>query len=103
MRRGRPRCDCRYVFTRTRAPLGGLSVAGVSAVVSRACTRAGVPKVHAHRLRHAAATEMLRAGGSLAEIGQVLRHRRQLTTTVYAKVDPAGLAAVIQPWPGSSR
>ena len=36
--------------------------------------------VYAHRLRHSAATAMLAQGGSLAEIGQVLRHRRPMTT-----------------------
>jgi site-specific recombinase XerD len=46
--------------------------------------RAGLPRVGAHRLRHTAATEMLRQGASLAEIGQVLRHREQKTTAIYA-------------------
>ena len=36
---------------------------------------------------------MLHAGGSLTEIGQVLRHRRVLTTAIYAKVDRARPAA----------
>ncbi|MGH3739169.1 MAG: tyrosine-type recombinase/integrase [Micromonosporaceae bacterium] len=57
-------------------------------VVVRGCERAGLPRVHAHRLRHSAATEMLRAGGSLAEIGQVLRHSRPVTTSIYAKAEP---------------
>jgi site-specific recombinase XerC len=42
---------------------------------------------------------MLQSGGSLAEVGQVLRHERLLTTAVYAKVDFSALAAVVQPWP----
>lgn len=46
-------------------------------VVRAACDRAGLPRVGAHSLRHAAATEMLRAEASLPEIGQVLRHRTQ--------------------------
>ena len=56
-------------------------------VVRAACDRAGLPRVGAHRLRHTAATEMLRQGASLAEIGQVLRHREHKTTAIYAKVD----------------
>ena len=52
LERGRPRVDCRYVFTRTRAPMGGLSTAGISKIVARACERAGLPRSHAHRLRH---------------------------------------------------
>jgi site-specific recombinase XerD len=43
---------------------------------------------------------MLRAGASLAEVGQVLRHRRADTTAIYAKVDRRSLVAVVRPWPG---
>lgn len=88
------------VFTRLRAPHDQLAASGVSAVVRRACRRAGIPVVGPHRLRHTAATQILRAGGSLEEIGQVLRHSRLATTAVYAKVDMAALALVAQPWPG---
>jgi site-specific recombinase XerD len=59
--------------------------------------------VGAHRLRHTLATDLLRAGAPLAEIGQVLRHRSQLSTTIYAKVDHATLRAVARPWPGGAR
>src|SRR5258708_2888485 len=86
-KRGRPECAIPYVFTRVRAPFGGLSSGGVSAVVRQACGRAGLPVMGAHRLRHSAATQMLRAGGSLAEVGQVLRHRRRATTSISAKAD----------------
>ena len=74
----------------------------VSQIVRRACQRAGLPLVSAHRLRHTAATEMLRAGGSLTEVGQVLRHRGRDVTSIYAKVDRLALAAVVQPWPGAA-
>ena len=100
LRRGRPRCAAREVFTRVRAPHQALSSAGVSAIVVAACTRAGVAHVRAHRLRHTAAPEMLRAGAGLAEIGQVLRHASVLTTAIYAKVDRYSLRALAKPWPG---
>lgn len=100
--RGRPRCECVFVFTRVRAPLDGLSPGGVSAIVQHACQRAGLPVVGAHRLRHTAATEMLRAGASLTEVGQVLRHRGRDVTSIYAKVDRLALAAVVAPWPGAA-
>jgi site-specific recombinase XerD len=87
------------VFVRLRAPHGALESTGVSAVVQRASVRAGIEPIGAHRLRHTAATRMLQAGGSLAEVGQVLRHERLLTTAVYAKVDLSALAAVVHPWP----
>jgi len=100
--RGRPRCESVFVFTRVRAPRGGLSAGAVSQIVRRACRRAALPVVGAHRLRHTAATEMLRAGGSLAEVGQVLRHRGRDVTSIYAKVDRLALAAVVAPWPGAA-
>ena len=99
--RGRPRRESVFVFTRVRAPYGGFSAGAVSQIVRRACGRAGLPLVSAHRLRHTAATEMLRAGGSLTEVGQVLRHRGRDVTSIYAKVDRLALAAVVMPWPGS--
>lgn len=102
LRRGRPRCECVNVFTRVRAPHRGLSSGGVSAIVRAACARAGLAEMGAHRLRHTAATEMLRAGAGLAEVGQVLRHSSLLTTAIYAKVDRTALRALALPWPGSA-
>ncbi len=99
LRRGRPRCAAREVFTRVRAPHGPLCSSGIAAIVYAACRRVGVPPVSAHRLRHTAATEMLRAGAGLAEIGQVLRHQSMLTTAIYAKVDRASLRELASPWP----
>jgi integrase/recombinase XerD len=100
LQQGRKSCQCPNVFTRVRAPLSALTSSGVSNVVNAACRRAGLPVVNAHRLRHSSATEMLRAGSNLAEVGQVLRHRSLLTTSIYAKVDRSSLSAVAQPWPG---
>ena len=51
-----------------------------------------------HRLRHMTGTEMLRAGVSLAEVGQVLRQRSALVTSNYARVDRTALRA--SPAPG---
>ena len=99
LRRGRPRCAAREVITRIRAPHGALSSGGIYALVIAACGRAGVPRLHPHQLRHTAATEMLRAGTSLTEIGQVLRHHSVLTTAIYAKVDRDGLRELAHPWP----
>jgi integrase/recombinase XerD len=97
--RRRPRCECRALFLRVTAPRQGLNRCTVAWVVRAACDRAGLPRVGAHRLRHTAATAMLRAGASLAEIGQVLRHREQKTTAIYAKVDRTALRALARPWP----
>jgi integrase/recombinase XerD len=100
---GRPRCNHELVITRVRAPHSGLTPTGIAAIVHAACIRAQLPEVGPHRLRHTAATEMLRAGASLSDVGQVLRHRHADTTSVYAKVDRRALAALVQPWPGTDQ
>lgn len=89
----------RHVFLTAKAPRRPILPAVVGEVVGRACTRAGLPIVGAHRLRHALATEMLRRGASIVDISQVLRHRDLATTAIYAKVDPGRLQEVTQAWP----
>jgi site-specific recombinase XerD len=100
LRRGRPAtAQGRSVFVRVHAPHRALTSGGVTMVVFDAAQRAGLGPMHAHRLRHTAATAMLRAGAPLGEIGQVLRHRSPLTTAIYAKVDRDALAVLARPWP----
>jgi integrase/recombinase XerD len=99
LRAGRADGQCRSVFLAVRAPCSGLSADAVKAIVRSACRRAGVAPAGAHRLRHTAATQMLRAGAPLAEAGQVLRHRAASTTAIYAKVDHDALRALALPWP----
>jgi len=99
--RGRPTTEARAVFVRAFAPYRKMSRNAVTNVAARAARRVGLGTIHGHRLRHSAATAMLHAGASLSEIGQVLRHRHALTTTIYAKVDIAALRTVARPWPGS--
>jgi site-specific recombinase XerD len=99
---GRPRCQSRAVFVTIRRPYRQLTPEAVRAIMGRACDRAGLERRGAHRLRHALATQMLRAGASLPEVGQVLRHRSQLSTSIYAKVDQNALRPLAHPWPGSA-
>jgi integrase/recombinase XerD len=94
--------EFRAVFLRMHAPAGALTRMAVCSVVHDACVRAGVQPVGAHRLRHTAATAMLREGASLVEIAQVLRHRGIKTTASYAKVDRARLRPLAMPWPGGA-
>jgi integrase/recombinase XerD len=101
---GRPAtAEGRTVFVRAQAPHRALSSSGVTTVVATAGRRAGLGTIGAHRLRHSAATAMLRAGASLREIGDVLRHRRAMTTAVYAKLDLDALRTLARPWPGEVR
>ena len=90
----------RAVFVRANAPRRALTPGGVTQVVVSASRRAGIGEVTAHRLRHTAATELLRGGASLSEIGQLLRHSSELTTALYAKVDRERLRELARPWPG---
>ncbi len=98
--RGRPASGHRQVFLRATPPSGPLTRDAISDIVRRACVRAGLPVVAAHRLRHTAACQMAEAGASLTEIGQVLRHRNLESTANYARVGVAGLRALALPWPG---
>jgi hypothetical protein len=79
------------VFVTIRRPYRRVTADAVRQVMLRACGRAGLERRGAHRLRHSLATEMLRAGASLPEVGQVLRHHSMLSTALYAKVDQESL------------
>ena len=103
LRDGRPQStQDRAVFVRAQAPYRALTSNAVTTVVACAGRRAGLGVIGAHRLRHSAATAMLRSGGSLTEIGQTLRHVRPLTTAMYAKVDIQALRQLARPWPGEA-
>ena len=80
-------------------------------IVAAAARRAGLGLVHAHRLRHFAATQLLTAGAPLSEIQhfqggggttEALRHARLQTTAIYAKVDHDALRTIARPWPGGA-
>lgn len=101
LRAGRPQAECREVFLCVKGARRAMTRGAVTHVVANASRRAGLGTVFAHRLRHSAATAMLQAGGSLGEIGQVLRHQHVLTTAIYAKVDIGGLRSVARAWPGA--
>jgi site-specific recombinase XerD len=100
--KGRPRAESRAVFLRAIAPWTALSAGGVTWIVYDACRRAGVERVGAHCLRHSAASDMLAAGASFGEIGQLLRHAAVSSTGIYAKVDFTALRPLAQPWPGGA-
>jgi integrase/recombinase XerD len=98
-----PSVVSRAVFVANAAPHQTLSSPAISQIVAAASNRAGLGTIFAHRLRHTAATQALRAGASLPEVGQLLRHNRIETTAIYAKVDREGLREVARPWPGGAR
>lgn len=106
LRHGRPPSADRHLFLRARAPCRALlhGSDGIGSIVRNALERAGVGAPHkgSHQFRHALAIQMLRGGASLPEIAEVLRHRSQLSTAIYAKVDHAALRPLALPWPGSA-
>ncbi|HEY6313330.1 MAG TPA: tyrosine-type recombinase/integrase [Streptosporangiaceae bacterium] len=102
LRDGRPSVVLdRALFVRSVAPHRGLTGYAVGHAVARAARRAGLDRVQPHQLRYFAATAMQAAGAPLAEIGQVLRHEDERTTSLYAKVDVAALRPLAPPWPAA--
>ncbi|MDJ0892562.1 MAG: site-specific integrase [Gammaproteobacteria bacterium] len=103
LRDGRPESTSRRVFLRARAPIRGfLNQSAVGTVVRHAILRTGIeaPTTGAHQFRHGLATQMLRHGASLAQIGELLGHKSPETTKIYTKVDIDALRTLALPWPG---
>ncbi|WP_063746016.1 tyrosine-type recombinase/integrase [Kribbella catacumbae] len=98
--RGRSASSRRELFLRARAPFGPIESGTVSSTVRRACRRAGIASMGAHRLRHTMACQMVDAGVPLIQIGQVLRHQSLQSTGIYARVDVERLRELAPPWPG---
>ena len=96
----------RRVFLRIWAPRVGLTgPAAVGHIVRRALAQAQIRRSGrgaAHLFRHGLATKMIRHGASMSEISEVLRHRSQTTTAIYAQVSFEALRAVALPWPATA-
>jgi site-specific recombinase XerD len=106
LRYGRPPSSSRRVFLRAKAPIRGLlGPQAISSLVRHNLVRAGIqaPTHGAHQFRHGLATEMLRQGASLGEIGELLGHHNPQTTKIYTKVDLEALRTLALPWPGGVR
>lgn len=94
----------RSLFVSTRAPFNGFADAQIiNAILKKAYDATGLrpPQsyVGSHVLRHSLATELLRNGASIEEIGDVLRHRSPATTAIYAQYDLDTLRSLSKPWP----
>jgi len=107
LRDGRPKSRCRRLFLRTLAPhVGFTSGSAITWIAKTALEHAGIHGcAHhgAHVFRHSLATELLRSGATLSEIGQLLRHASHDTTRIYAKVDIDTLRTLSLPWPGGAQ
>ena len=99
----RPHCSSRRLFIRMVAPLRGFSSSvNICTIVRDSLARASINTDFkgAHLFRHTLATNMLRGGASIAEIGEILRHQNPNATEIYTKVDFGSLRTIAQPWPG---
>jgi site-specific recombinase XerD len=102
---GRPPSTSRAVFVRATPPHVEFRNSGAITTIAAKTIRAAAadaPARGAHVFRHTLATQMLRQGASLRQIGQLLRHRDEDTTRIYAKVDLTRLRTLTSPWPGGA-
>ena len=102
LQNGRPRCADRHVFLRTKAPVRAFHGSTAVGLIVKCCLKRAhisAPTHGAHQFRHGLASDMLREGASLAEIGAVLGHRNPDTTRIYTKIDLKALRKLAQPWP----
>lgn len=81
----------RAVFVRLRPPIRALSSAGISDIVKHRAEAAGLVGVHAHRLRHTAAMNVIAAGGTMSEAQELLGHQHAGSTRIYARTDLVSL------------
>lgn len=94
----------RALFVTGRAPHRAFKDSQVlNTILKAAFDRTGMAPpcryVGSHVLRHSLATNLVRQGASLAEVGDMLRHRSRASTLIYAKLDIDGLRSIAQPWP----
>lgn len=96
--------DARVVFVTARSPFRPFRDSQVlNDLLGTAFKKTGLrpPRryVGSHVLRHSLAMDMLRKGASLEEVGNLLRHRSRMTTTIYAKHDIDTLRSLARAWP----
>lgn len=88
----------RALFVRLRPPIRALTSAGISDIVKHRAETAGLGVVHAHRLRHTAAMNVIATGGALAEAQELLGHDNAATTRTYARTDLGSLRTLAVPF-----
>jgi len=88
LQNGRPKWPFREIFLRGCAPAGPMGAQAVGCTFKSRVKQCGlpIPFKGPHCLRHSLAVHLLRQGGSLKEIGDVLGHRNAESTCVYIRL-----------------
>lgn len=103
LRYGRPQTSNRALFVRHVAPWDKpITVCAIRNAMNQAFARCGLADkfCSTHVLRHTMAVRMQRAGASLKEIADVLRHKDLECASIYARADLKALNSIGLPWPG---
>jgi len=106
LREERGPATCRTLFVAYRAPHRPFKDGTIVNAILKDALRAtgqkpATPYVGSHLLRHSLASQLVNAGASLDEVGDVLRHRSRSSTMIYARLDIDGLRSIAQPWPAT--
>ena len=104
LRKERGPAACRTLFVTQRAPYRPFKNGQIANTILKEALRATgqkpvTPYVGSHLLRHSLAAQLVNAGASLDEVGDVLRHRSRSSTMIYARLDLDGLRSLAQSWP----
>jgi integrase/recombinase XerD len=93
--------DGDFVFVNLfRGTIGApMRLDAVNDLITAAAERAGIGALHPHQLRHAFASNVLDAGGTIDETQDLLGHASITSTMVYVHPDPARLRAAVDAVP----
>lgn len=96
LRSGRPKSNCRSLFTTFRAPIRPMGPCSVADIVMKRMKSLAIesPRLGPHALRHSCATQLMNRGFSLQEIADFLGHRGLHAVSIYAKYNPRLLRRV---------
>jgi len=107
LKHGRPISTSQKVFLLAKAPFCEITSMIVGNVIQATMRKSGVDttrrKHGPHALRHSLATNMLRLGGTIPVISEVLGHQSTDTTNVYLKIDYQSLLRCVMPVPEVSK
>jgi site-specific recombinase XerD len=105
LKRTPPPKSCRWIFLRTRAPMGALTPEGVADAFASWARKSGlgIPFHGPHCLRHSLAVDLLKKGTSLKIIGDILGHRSAVSTSAYIRLATDDLREVSLSVPRAER